>query len=132
MPTVAQYELATAYISGADLSDKQRDIVKNTVTLQSDSNYYEYWINIGRGDAEAALENARFLEDRSLIMYALLEYQAQVQRDDSLTSKERQQQIDEIENELNKYEQDMKEESSQEDTLLKNNQTTKDQGQNPK
>lgn len=132
LPTVAQYELATAYIYSADLSDKQRDIVKNTVTLQSDSNYYEYWINIGRGDAEAALENARLLEDRSLIMYALLEYQAYVQRDDSLTSEERQQQIDKIENELNKYEQDMKEESSQKDTLLKKDQTTKDQGQNPK
>ncbi|KAB7667782.1 type VII secretion protein EssB [Bacillus sp. B1-b2] len=133
LPIVTQYELATAYISSADLSEEQRSTVQNTVTLQSDTNYYAYWIKIGRGEAKEALENARFLEDRSLIMYALLEYQAEVQRDDSLNSEERQQQINEIENELKKYEQDMKDESTQEDSLLEdsNSQSSQEQGETP-
>ena len=59
-----------------------------------------YW----KGDAKEALDIARELEDRDLIIFALLKYREELKADDRLTSDEKQQEIDEIQTELtNKY-----------------------------
>jgi type VII secretion protein EssB len=121
IPKVTQYQLALSYIINESLTEEQKENVRNTVSLQSDPLYYEYWINIGRGKAEEALEAARFLEDRDLIMFGLLKYREQVKADGDLDSEERQQKLDEIENELAEYEEELEaleeEESQPEETL---------------
>ncbi|WLR42821.1 type VII secretion protein EssB [Bacillus carboniphilus] len=108
IPTVTQYQLALSYIMNESLTESQRDNVLNTISLQSDPRYYHYWIYIGRGQAEEALEEARFLEDRDLILFGLLKYSEQVKSDDSLESEERQQELDSIEREIEEYEEEMK------------------------
>lgn len=108
IPKVTQYQLALSYIINESLTEEQKENVRNTVSLQSDPLYYEYWINIGRGKAKEALENARFLEDRDLILFGLLKYREQVKADSSLDSEERQQELDEIESEISEYEEEMK------------------------
>ncbi|MGF2617792.1 type VII secretion protein EssB [Rossellomorea aquimaris] len=107
IPKVTQYQLALSYIINESLTEEQKENVRNTVSLQSDPLYYEYWINIGRGKAKEALEAARFLEDRDLIMFGLLKYREQVKADSDLDSEERQQAIGEIESELAEYEEEM-------------------------
>lgn len=108
IPKVTQYQLALSYIINESLTEDQKENVQNTVSLQSDPLYYEYWINIGRGKAEEALEAARFLEDRDLILFGLLKYREQVKADGDLDSEERQQELDEIESEIAEYEEEMK------------------------
>jgi type VII secretion protein EssB len=108
IPKVTQYQLALSYIINESLTEDQKENVRNTVSLQSDPLYYEYWINIGRGKAEEALEAARFLEDRDLILFGLLKYREQVKADGNLDSEERQQELDEIESEIAEYEEEMK------------------------
>lgn len=108
IPKVTQYQLALSYIINESLTEDQKENVRNTVSLQSDPLYYEYWINIGRGKAEEALEAARFLEDRDLILFGLLKYREQVKADGDLDSEERQQELDEIESEIAEYEEEMK------------------------
>ncbi|WP_044340227.1 type VII secretion protein EssB [Rossellomorea aquimaris] len=108
IPKVTQYQLALSYIINESLTEDQKENVRNTVSLQSDPLYYEYWINIGRGKAKEALETARFLEDRDLILFGLLKYREQVKADGDLDSEERQQELDEIESEIAEYEEEMK------------------------
>ncbi|MGG1629336.1 type VII secretion protein EssB [Rossellomorea sp. NRS-1567] len=108
IPKVTQYQLALSYIINESLTEDQKENVRNTVSLQSDPLYYEYWINIGRGKAKEALETARFLEDRDLILFGLLKYREQVKADGNLDSEERQQELDEIESEIAEYEEEMK------------------------
>lgn len=103
LPRIAQYELAYAYVMTEALTEEQRQNIRNTITLQSDPLYYEYWINIGRGGSEEALETARFIEDRDLILYSLIKQREFIRADQSLASEERQQKINEIEAEIKTY-----------------------------
>jgi type VII secretion protein EssB len=114
MPKVTQYELALSYIINESLTEEQKENVRNTVSLQSEPLYFEYWILIGRGNAEEALDIARYLEDRELILYGLIKYKEQVKSDDDINSEERQQTLTEIEDEINEYQQEMKEEQEEE------------------
>ncbi|WP_226655974.1 type VII secretion protein EssB [Pseudalkalibacillus hwajinpoensis] len=123
IPKVTQYQLALSYIINESLTDEQKESVRNTISLQSDPKYYEYWIHIGRGEAEQALEIARYLEDRDLLMYGILKRKEQVKADSDLESEKKQQMINELEQEFEEYEAEIKkqqeaeqEKASQEET----------------
>ncbi|MDQ0230844.1 type VII secretion protein EssB [Metabacillus malikii] len=114
MPKVTQYELSIAYLINESLTEEQKEIIQNTVTLQSDPKYFEYWIHIGRGNADEALDIARLLEDRELILYGLFKYEEQVKADDNLDSDERKQLLTEIEAEIDQYRAEMEKEMEEE------------------
>lgn len=116
MPKVTQYELSMSYIINESLTEEQKEVIRNTVSLQSDPLYFEYWILIGRGNAEEALDIARYLEDRSLILYGLVKYKEQVKSNDDLDREERQQLLDDIENEITEYKDELKEEEEEQAT----------------
>ncbi len=112
MPKVTQYELSTAYLINESLTEVQKESIQNNVTLQSDPRYYEYWIHIGRGNAEEALDIARVFEDTDLILYALYNYQEQVKSNDNLDREERNQLLAEIESEIEQYEEEIDQEKA--------------------
>jgi type VII secretion protein EssB len=116
MPKVTQYELSLSYIINESLTEEQKEVIRNTVSLQSDPLYFEYWILIGRGNAEEALDIARYLEDRSLILYGLVKYKEQVKSNDDLDREERQQLLADIENEITEYNDKLKEEEEEQST----------------
>lgn len=128
MPYVVQYQLARSYIVNESLTEEQRINVENSVTLQSDENYFLYWILIGRGENEQAMDIARILEDRDLIIYGLLNYREEVKTDESLSGSEREEKLNEIQAEINEYEQEMEQEQSEEESQNedKSGQTTQD------
>lgn len=99
MPKVIQYELSLAYIVNETLTEEQKENVLKTITLQTDPNYFKYWIYIGRGQAEEALALARQLEDLDLIMLALLHYEETVKGNLDLENEEREQLLDKIQTE---------------------------------
>jgi len=109
MPKVTQYQLSLSYIVNESLTEDQKETVRNTITLQTDPQYYEYWIRIGRGEAEDALDIARFLEDRDLILFGLLKHKEQLKSDDSLDREEREQALADVENEIKEYQQEAEE-----------------------
>lgn len=123
IPKVTQYQLALSYIINESLTDEQKESVRNTISLQSDPRYYEYWIHIGRGEAEQALEVARYLEDRDLLMYGILKRKEQVKADSDLESEKKQQMINDLEQEFEEYERELnekQEEQPQEETTQDN------------
>ena len=115
IPKVTQYQLALSYIINESLTDKQKESVRNTISLQSDPRYYEYWIHIGRGEAEQALEIARYLEDRDLLMYGILKRKEQVKAHSDLESEKKQQMINELEQEFEEYEREIEEQQQEEE-----------------
>ena len=132
MPKVVQYELARSYvIIDNGLMDDQREVILNTITLQTDPQYYYYWIHIGRGNAEEAVDIARSLEDRSLIVYGLINYKEKVKADAELKGEEKQQKLKEIEDELDEYEREIEAEE-QEAQRLKEETGEERQKQKPR
>ncbi|MFJ7941313.1 type VII secretion protein EssB [Peribacillus sp. NPDC096622] len=109
MPYVVQYELAMAYVAYEPLDDVRKKNVVNAITLQTDSQYLLYWIYIGRGMSEDAIDLARIMEDRELIMYGLVNQKEQIKLDDKLSGEEKETQIKEIDTELSQYEKEKKE-----------------------
>lgn len=118
MPRVVQYELAQSYIINEALTEDQKENVQNTITLQSDPLYYHYWIHIGRGSAKEALDIARSLEDRDLILFALLKFREVIKTDESLSSDEKQEKIEEIQSEIDEYIDEQKAQEDKEQKLL--------------
>jgi type VII secretion protein EssB len=129
MPKVTQYELSLSYIINESLTEEQKEVIRNTVSLQSDPLYFEYWILIGRGNAEEALDIARYLEDRSLILYGLVKYKEQVKSNDDLDREERQQLLADIENEITEYQDEMKEEEEEQAASEETQEETKEEAQ---
>ncbi|MFS0875607.1 type VII secretion protein EssB [Solibacillus isronensis] len=109
MPNVIQYELSLAYIVNETLTEEQKENVLKTITLQTDPDYFKYWIYIGRGQAEEALTLARQLEDLDLIMLALLHSEESIKADRELESDEREQQLDKIQKEIDEVTKQLEE-----------------------
>ncbi|WP_110926626.1 type VII secretion protein EssB [Bacillus massiliglaciei] len=109
MPYVVQYELAKSYVPYIALADEQRKNVDKSLTLQTDSQFFQYWIHIGRGESEEALSVARSLEARDMIMYALYQRQEEIKADSKLSDDEKKEEMNSIETELEEYKQEIEE-----------------------
>ncbi|BBO00162.1 type VII secretion protein EssB [Sporolactobacillus terrae] len=108
MPKVVRYELAISYVKNEALTDEQQNTILNDLTLQSNQHYYQYWIQVGRGDASGALDTARSINDRSLIAYALIKEKAAIQEDLSMNGKQKQERLQSIDAELKDYSDQLK------------------------
>ena len=113
MPYGVQYQLASSYVENESLTKEQRRNVQNTITLQSDQRYFSYWIHIGKGNNQEAIDIARLLEDRDLIIYGLLKQREEVKADESLDREERKVTLDNIGREIDEYQAEMEEEAKE-------------------
>ncbi|PLR96523.1 type VII secretion protein EssB [Bacillus sp. T33-2] len=129
MPKIVQYQLARSYIINESLTEEQKENVENAVTLQSDPLYFRYWILTGRGNAGEALDIARSLEDRDLILFGLLKYREEIKADDELTGEEKQQKLKEIESEIEEYMEEQKAKQEEEAELEKEKQDEESEAQ---
>lgn len=103
LPVTQRYELASSYLRGANLTEDQKDSVENTLSITGDEAVLSYWVQIGRGQLDDALDNAKGLNDVDLILYAITLLQEQVGADTSLTGTERETRLDELQTEYDKY-----------------------------
>ncbi|CAH0347674.1 type VII secretion protein EssB [Bacillus sp. CECT 9360] len=126
MPYVVQYELASSYIVNEPLTDEQRKTIENEVTLQTDSQYLLYWIYVGRGMNEEAIDIARGLEHKDLIVYGLINYVKEIRSDDSRSGEEKEQELQKVEEEIDEYEREREEMNKRTDEEQQNQSSTTD------
>ncbi|MGG3925329.1 type VII secretion protein EssB [Metabacillus fastidiosus] len=110
MPYSVQYELAFSYVLNEELGELQKENVQKTITLQTDPDYFVYWIYIGRGMNKEAIDLARSLEDRDLIRLGLIKYREDIKAMDKLTGEEKEKEIEAITEELKQFEREIEEE----------------------
>lgn len=113
MPYVIKYQLSHSYVMNESLQEDQREAVLKSITLQTDEQLLLYWIYLGRGNNEEALEIARVLEDRDLIMMALFKYQDELKADEDMKSEDRKEKLDEIERELEDFKDEIEQEKKE-------------------
>ena len=109
MPYIVLYELAYSSVTNERLDEEQKENVLSNITLQTDADYLKYWIYLGRGEAENAVDIARAMEDGELITYGLLKLREEVKADKDLTGEEMQEKLNEIDQEVEEYEKLMEE-----------------------
>ncbi|GAX48316.1 type VII secretion protein EssB [Pseudolactococcus reticulitermitis] len=66
----AKYILAVSSINLADLTATQKQAVLNNISIKSDDNTLNYWLYVGRGEFEKALNLAQNLGDEQLTLLA--------------------------------------------------------------
>lgn len=103
LPYTQKYELAYSYIQGFDFSDEQRTIILNNISLKSDELYLDYWIEVGRGNLDQAIDIAKRLDDTDVIIYALVQKMTEVRENTALSGKEREEALAALEAEKEKY-----------------------------
>lgn len=103
LPPAQRYALATSYLQGVNLSAAQRTTIENGLSLSSEPDFLTYWIDIGRGDLDDALDRARGLDDVDLVLYALTLLQEQVREDPGLGGAEREERLAELRAQYDRY-----------------------------
>ncbi|SDB86931.1 type VII secretion protein EssB [Shouchella lonarensis] len=115
MPRVVKFQLAQAYVATEQLKDKQKATLTNVLVLQAAEPYFDYWIAVGRGENEEAVDIARGLGDEVLIAYAQIKRREEIKNDKNLSGKEREDLIKEVEADIDDYMDKMKELAEEEE-----------------
>ena len=94
-----KYLLAVVYIRGQSVDafnryTKERLIAK--LSYHGEEQQLDYWIHLGRMDADQALDVAMRMSDSQLMLYAYLQKLDMVSADSSLTGEEKTQQIESL------------------------------------
>lgn len=77
LPKAARYVLAVSSIHLTDLTGTQKQTVLNNISIKSDDNTLNYWVYMGRGMFDKALDLAQNLGDDQLTLLAYTDlYQA--------------------------------------------------------
>lgn len=103
IPFTQKYELAYSFVQGEALQEQQKKVILNNVTLKSDENYLDYWIENGRGNLDEALDIAKNLEESDLILYGITQKIEQVRKDTKMSGTEKEETITKLEADYKKY-----------------------------
>ncbi|MEN1967622.1 type VII secretion protein EssB [Lentibacillus sp. N15] len=116
LPEATKYILAYSYISVEHLSDQDKENIMKNVSLKSDENYLLYWIYNGRGDLDESLEKAKYIDDPVLIMHGLIKQMEAAKNDPNLSGTERDEKVSDLQDQLEKYQEEYKLEPDDNDT----------------
>ncbi|KXT77715.1 type VII secretion protein EssB [Streptococcus sp. DD13] len=125
LPYTQQYQLAYSVVKTLDVSEEQRDVIMQNISMKSKQLYLRFWIEIGREDYEGALDTAKRLEDIQLILYALDKRATQVRKDEHLSGKERETLMDKLQKDIADYRKQWQEATASTDSSGTGTSTTR-------
>ncbi|GAE94507.1 secretion system component EssB/YukC [Gracilibacillus boraciitolerans JCM 21714] len=124
LPKASKYILAYSYVSTEQISDSDKKIIMNNISLNSDANYLLYWIYNGRGNFESAMDKAKYLDDPVLIMHGLIQQIEQAKNDPDLSGAERDDIVNNLQDELFEYKEEYKPDVTEENQSQSETTTT--------
>ncbi|MGL5041578.1 MAG: type VII secretion protein EssB [Culicoidibacterales bacterium] len=102
LPQTSKYELAYSYLQGEPLTNEQKEVVANNISLKSDPNYLLFWIYSGKGNFEGALDLAKSLRDVQLTIYALEKMIDAIKSNTKISGADKEEQITKLTTDLEK------------------------------
>ena len=93
------YMVAYSVIKTEPLTDAQKTELSK-ISTQSNIDYLRYWVLIGQSKIDEAMDIASYLDDPQLLMYGLTKKIDEVQRNPSLTSEQRTEQLNNYKSKL--------------------------------
>ena len=95
LPASAKYVLAVSSVNLDDLTSAQKQAILNTISQKSDDVTLNYWIAIGRGEFDQALDYAQNLGDDQLTLLAYTDLYQSTKLDTQMAGGEKQKRLDE-------------------------------------
>ena len=105
LPKFTQYQLAYAYVQNEPLSKEQKNVVLNSLSIKNSDTYLFFWIAIGKGEYDAALDMAKSLDDIELLIYATHKKLDVLNDNTTLSGADKESQRQELVNQLEQYQQ---------------------------
>ena len=96
MNAYQKYILDESYIRTADLTEEQKKNILSNISVKSDNTLMNYWIYVGRGQAEKAEDCAMKLSDNQLLLYAYMKHKAMVEANNKLTGEKKAAKLKEL------------------------------------
>lgn len=103
LPTGAQYVYAVSAIQLDNLTNEQKEAILNNTSQKSNENTLLYWIYIGRGKFEKALDIAQNIGDNQLILHAYTKLYDATKLDSKMNGEKKQENLKKYEEEITKY-----------------------------
>lgn len=91
-----KYILANAYVRGENLSQEQKNNILSNLSMQTAPARLEYWIYLGRGDTDQAVDIAMQQSDDQLLLYAYMKTKAAVESSTDLSGAEKTEQLNDL------------------------------------
>lgn len=103
LPKSAQYVYAVSSIQLDSLSNEQKTAILNNISQKSNENTLLYWIYIGKGAFEKALDIAQNVGDNQLILHAYTKLYDATKLDTKMNGAKKQERLTKYEEEIAKY-----------------------------
>lgn len=103
LPKNAQYVYAVSSIQLDSLSNEQKETILNNISQKSNENTLLYWIYIGKGLFEKALDIAQNVGDNQFILHAYTKLYDATKLDTKMNGEKKQEQLTKYEEAINKY-----------------------------
>lgn len=92
-----KYILTAATVRCESLTQEQKDNILSPLTLTSDEKIFDYWIYIGRLEAENAVDTALQLSDDQMLLYAYMKEKYLIEIDTALQGEEKSAALKDVE-----------------------------------
>lgn len=103
LPKSAQYVYAVSSIQLDNLSNEQKETVLNNISQKSNENTLLYWIHIGKGEFEKALDIAQNIGDNQFILHAYTKLYDATKLDTKMKGETKQERLTKYEEAITKY-----------------------------
>lgn len=103
LPKSAQYVYAASSIQLDNLSNDQKEMILNNLSQKSNENTLLYWIYIGKGSFEKALDIAKNVGDNQFILYAYTKLYDATKLDTKMNGEKKQELLTKYEEAIAEY-----------------------------
>lgn len=103
LPKSAQYVYAVSSIQLDNLSNEQKEMILNNISQKSNENTLLYWIYIGKGAFEKALDIAQNVGDNQFILHAYTKLYDATKLDTKMNGEKKQELLTKYEEAITKY-----------------------------
>lgn len=103
LPQSARYVLAASYVELDTLSTKQKQVVLKSLSQNSAPMQLNYWIELGRGNYQKALDLAQNIGDDEYILHAYTKLYTATKNEQTMTGAKKQQLLTKYRKQINKY-----------------------------
>lgn len=102
LPKESKYILANSYVNSENLSASQKKNILATISLQSQDDILDFWIEQGNLQLDKAIDTAKKLGDNELLMYSLIKKEQQILNDDKLNGANKEDALNKVRDEIEK------------------------------
>lgn len=100
LPFSQKYILARSYVFSESMTQKQKEIVLDGITMNTDEAVINYWVYIGRLDFDKAIDQALKIDDEELLLYAYIKQRSALKDDSTISGEEKTEKVNAIEEKI--------------------------------